>query len=95
MTRAETMKAVVSAIARIQERSGDDVPELRPDTTVIHGVESFDSLRGLELSVAMSRFFDIPDDMNVCVSDSGKRPLTVSEIVDKLMTMSQKPSEKE
>jgi hypothetical protein len=95
MTHAETMRAVVSAIMRIQERSGNKAPELHSDTVVIKGVEGFDSLRGLELSVAMSRFFDIPDDVNVCVSDCGKRPLTVGEITAKLMAMTQKSRVKE
>lgn len=91
MTHAETIKAIVSAITHIQERSGDEVPELRPDTIVLRGVAGFDSLRGLELSVAMSSFFDIPEDVNICISDNGKRPLTIEEIAAKLMTMGQRP----
>jgi hypothetical protein len=91
MTQSETMKAIVLAIARIQERSGNGTPDLRPETIVIKGVPGFDSLRGLELSVAMSRFFDIPNDVNICISNDGKRSLSVAEIAGKLMMMTQKP----
>jgi hypothetical protein len=95
MTHTEAMHSIVSAITRIQEKSGDEVPDLRSDTVVINGVAGFDSLRGLELSVAMCRFFEIPEDINICISDDGRRPLTVAEIATKLMTMGQNPREKE
>jgi hypothetical protein len=91
VTQTETMNAVCQAIAQIQERSGDEIPDLRPDTVVIKGVKGFDSLRGLELSVTMSKFFEIPDDVNICISDDSKRTLTVEEIANKLMRMVQKP----
>jgi hypothetical protein len=85
------MKAVVLAITQIQEQSGNEIPDLHPDTVLLKGVQGFDSLRGLELSVAMSKFFDIPDDVNICVSDDGKQPLSVAQITSKLMMMAQKP----
>jgi hypothetical protein len=94
MTRHEATDAVIAGIVAIQRRSGDEVPELGSDTVAIHGIPGFDSLRGLELSVAMGRVFEVEDDVNICISDDGKRALTVAEITDKLMTMRQKTQEK-
>jgi hypothetical protein len=93
MTRHEATDAVVAAITDIQRKSGDDIPELGPDTVAINGIPGFDSLRGLELSVAMGRMFEVGDDVNICISDDGRRALTVAEIADRLMTMHQKPKE--
>jgi len=93
MTRYEATDAVIAAITDIQRKSGDEVPELSPDTIVINGIPGFDSLRGLELSVAMGRMFEVGDDVNICISDDGKRALAIAEITDKLMTMRQKTQE--
>jgi hypothetical protein len=93
MTRHEVRDAVIAAIVDIQRKSGDEVPELGPGTVVIHGIPGFDGLRGLELSVAMGRVFEVGDDVNICISDDGKRALTVAEIADKLMTMRQRTQE--
>ncbi len=94
MTRHEARNAVIAAIIDIQKKSGDEVPKIGADTVVIHGIPGFDSLRGLELSVAMGRVFEVGDDVNICVSDDGRRALTVAEITDKLMTMRQKTQER-
>jgi len=93
MTQHEVTNAVIAAIVDIQRKSEDEIPELAPDTVVIDGIPGFDSLRGLELSVAMSGVFEIGDDVNICISDDGKRALTVAEISEKLMTMRQKTQE--
>lgn len=93
MTKSEVTEAVMTAIAEIQENSGDVVPEFRPDTTAIGGIPGFDSLRGLELSVSMGRVFNVPDDVNVCVSDDGSRALTIAEITAKLMALGEKSEE--
>lgn len=93
MTHKEIFEALENAIAHLQERSGDEVSELHLDTTLINGVEGFDSLRGLELTVAMSQFFEIPDNMSLCTSKDGNRALTVAEIIDKLSTMNHKTME--
>ena len=89
MTREEAKEVVIAAIADIQEKSGDEVTELQPETVVIGGIPGFDSLRGLELSVAVGRLFEVGEDVNVCISDDGQRALTIAEITDKLMTMKQ------
>lgn len=93
MTQSEVAEAVMTAITDIQEKSGDEAPELRPDTTPIGGIPGFDSLRGLELSVSMGRIFRVPDDVNLCVSDDGTRALTVAEITAKLMALGEKSTE--
>jgi|GEM_PF-2458331 hypothetical protein len=95
MTHTEVIEAVAAAITSIQERSGELSTELVPDTAVINGLPGFDSLRGLELSVAMSRFFEVPEDANICISDDGKHALTISEIASKLEAMGQKRPEEE
>jgi hypothetical protein len=95
MTKSEAVNEIVSAITRIQEQSGDGVPVLTRDTDVINGVEGFDSLRGLELTVEMTRYFEIPDDENICISEDGKRALTIDEIAERLMAKTQKNQREE
>ena len=87
MTLEETLGALAKEIAYIQDLSGDEMAELKPSSVPIGGVPCFDSLRGLELSVRMDRYFDVPDGENICVSDDGRRALRMSEIAEKLMAM--------
>ncbi len=94
MTKKQAEDEIVTVITNIQKESGDEVPRLMPETVVIGGVPGFDSLRGLELTVVMTRYFDIPGE-NICVSEDGKRALTIGEIADRLMNETQKTQDQE
>ncbi len=89
MGRREVTDTLIAAIVEIQKMSGDEVPRLGPDTVVVNGIPGFDSLRGLELSVAMGGVYNVGEGVNICVSGDGKRALTIAEITDKLMAMGQ------
>ena len=79
MTRQEAFDLLVNAITDLQEQSGDEVPALDPGTVPIKGIPGFDSLRGVEISVEMSKYFDIPAGVYICISEDGKRARTLDE----------------
>ena len=82
MTSTEARDRIVKAIAQIQENSGRELPEkISGRTKPIGDLDGFDSLNGLELSVVLAIEFDIDPGENLCVSDDGRRALTVNEIV--------------
>ena len=95
MTREDVTVVIETAIGNIQEQSGDRMPDLRPGTVPIDGIPGFDSLRGLELAVAMTKYFDIPEGENICISKDGKRALTVDEIATRLLAKPQKSQDKD
>jgi len=85
MKREELIKAILDTLAQIQRISGRKVPtDMDSGTRPIGGLQGFDSLNGLELTVML------PDEIewegwNLCVSKDGKRALNVGEIVDRLI----------
>lgn len=94
MTREEVKNLILTAVDDIQEASGEPVPDLDNSSVLIGDVEGFDSLRGLELSVALSRHFQIGDDINVCITDEGKAA-NVRQLVDRLMSFDEVPTEED
>ena len=90
MTKPEAIAEIIAVILSIQEESGDETPGLQPDTVVIGGIPGFDSLRGLELAVSMTKYFDITEGENICISDDGTHALTVEQIATGLMAKPQK-----
>ena len=85
MKREELIKAVLDTLVQIQKISGREVPpDMDSGTKPIGGLQGFDSLNGLELTMML------PDEIewegrNLCVSKDGKRALNVGEIVDRLL----------
>ena len=85
MDKATVMQEVVQAVVQVQEASGRAAGGIGPSTKPIGGAPGFDSLNGVEVTVALSQSlgYELPDD-NLFVSQDGKRALSISEIADDL-----------
>jgi len=85
MNGSELIKLIIERVIEIQELSGREVPDdVNEKTVPIGGLAGFDSLNGLELSIML------PEEIgwsgkNVCVSDDGKKALSIGEIVESLL----------
>lgn len=85
MDRESVMKHVVRAVEKVQEISGREIGTIDPDTKPIGDTTGFDSLNGMEVTVALTESLDheFPND-NIFVSKDGRKALTISEVVDNL-----------
>ena len=85
MDKESVTQQVVQAVVQVQEASGRAAGGIGAATRPIGGASGFDSLSGIEVTVALSQSLDheLPDD-NLFVSEDGKRALSISEIADNL-----------
>lgn len=83
MDKSEAVKIVCEVLAEIQSISGRAPTEMSGSTCPIGDLADFDSLNGVEATVALSRRVgvDLPD-INAFVNKEGTKPRTVSEIAD-------------
>ena len=85
MSKRENMfKMVIGLLVKIQKISGRKVLKIDKEMVPIGGLPGFDSLNGLELTLML------PDKVawsgkSLCVSDDGKRALSVKEMVERLL----------
>jgi len=86
MTKADAINKVVGAVRMIQEMSGLPVGDLTEATIPIGGVVGFDSLNGVEVAVIVGAT-NTRGLVNICVSDDGRRALSVGEIADSLIRL--------
>lgn len=85
MDRDTVMKLVVREIERVQETSGRDVGEIDIHTTPIGDTKGFDSLNGIEVTVALSECLGHEfSDNNLFVSQNGRRALSIDEVTDNI-----------
>ena len=85
MDKATVTLQVIQAVAQVQEASGRSAEGIGASTKPIGGAPGFDSLNGIEVTVALSQSLchELPND-NLFVSEDGKRALSISEIADNL-----------
>ena len=85
MDKAAVTQQVIQAVAQVQEASGRSAEGIGASTKPIGGASGFDSLNGIEVTVALSQSLgnELPND-NLFVSEDGKRALSISEIADNL-----------
>ena len=83
MDKATVTQQVVQAVVQVQEASGRAAEGIGPSTKPIRDALGFDSLNGVEVTVALSQSlgYELPDD-NLFVSQDGKRALSISEIAE-------------
>jgi len=86
MTRNDAMKKVAEALRMIQEMSGRPLDEITEDTVPIGGLAGFDSLNGVEVAVIVGAVTE-KGLVNVCVSEDGRRALSVGEITDAVLRL--------
>lgn len=92
MKRKEALKLIIGLVARLQNISGREIPSVINEKTVpIGGLPGFDSLNGLELTMMLPKKIGWSGN-NVCVSDDGKKALSIEEIAERL-TDTNNPSE--
>ena len=82
--RENIFKMVIRLLVKIQKISGRKVLKIDEEMVPIGGLPGFDSLNGLELTLML------PDKVawsgkSLCVSDDGKRALSVKEMVERLL----------
>ena len=85
MTKKDIVKLIKEILVEIQEWNGKEVTKITPDTVPINGLPGFDSLTGVEFTVQISKKIPIPDNENLCVSCDKTKALSVGEIADRLV----------
>ena len=85
MDKESVTQQVVQAVVQVQEASGRAAGGIGATTRPIGGAPGFDSLNGVEVTVALSVSLghELPDD-NIFVSQDGRRALSISEIADNI-----------
>ena len=85
MDKEGVVQQVVQAVVQVQEASGRTGGGIGAGTRPIGDAPGFDSLSGIEVTVALSQSLghELPDD-NLFVSQDGKRALSIAEIADNL-----------
>jgi acyl carrier protein len=90
MDREELKKLIIELVITIQNMSGRSMPSNVTEKTVpIGGLLGFDSLNGLELTMMLPAEVQWPE-KNLCVSDDGRKALSIEEIVERLIKFSSK-----
>ena len=85
MDKAGVTQQVVQAVEQVQEASGRAAGGIGAATRPIGDAAGFDSLSGIEVTVALSQSLghELPDD-NLFVSEDGRRALSIAEVADNL-----------
>ena len=85
MDKESVMQQVVQAVVQVQEASGRTTAGIGAGTRPIGDATGFDSLNGVEVTVALSQSLghELPDN-NLFVSEDGRRALSIAEIADNL-----------
>jgi hypothetical protein len=82
--RETVLEELLSLLRKIQMISGREVPaDMDEETIPIGGLPGFDSLNGIEFTSMLPPTVRWAG-QNLCVSEDGKRALTVGEMVDRL-----------
>ncbi len=85
MNRKKIYNLVVEKLRSIQDISEGENVVINEDTVPIGGLAGFDSLNGLEFTTMISEVIPLDKNVRLCVSFDGKKPLSVKQIVSKLM----------
>ena len=85
MNRDAILEQVIGVVQQIQEASGRATGEIHPRTKPIEDTDGFDSMSGIEATMALSESLgrDIRED-NLFVSRDGRRALSITEVTDSL-----------
>lgn len=85
MDRKCVTQQIIRAVVQVQEASGRAADGIGVSTRPVGGAPGFDSLSGIEVTVALSQSLgcELRDD-NLFVSLDGKKALSISEVADYL-----------
>ena len=84
MNKKEIYDLVVETLEFIQELSGREKVNINKDTVPIGQLPGFDSVNGVELSMMISEHIPMEKNVRLCVSDDGKKALSVRQIAERL-----------
>ena len=83
---------IIEAVVKVQEMSARTTEGIGSSTKPIGGLEGFDSLNGIEVTVILSEslsYSKLPAE-NLFVSEDGRRALSVAEIADRICEIIEK-----
>jgi acyl carrier protein len=87
MNKKQTYDLVVETFESIQETSGEEKISINEDTIPIGQLPGFDSIRGVEFSMKISKHIAMVKLIQLCVSEDGKKPISIRKIVENLMKL--------
>ncbi|TKJ33171.1 MAG: hypothetical protein CEE38_21160 [Planctomycetes bacterium B3_Pla] len=85
MTKKQIYNLVVEKLRSIQEMCGKKIVDINEDTVPIGQLAGFDSLTGIEFTTEIDADIPLDKSVRLCVSVDGKKPLSVRQIVKRLM----------
>jgi acyl carrier protein len=94
MTKKDIVILIKEVLVEIQDWNGEEETKITSNTVPIGGLAGFDSLSGVEFTVQISKKIPIPDNENLCVSCDKVKALSVGEIADRLVEITNKPEKK-
>ena len=84
MNKKKIHDLVVETLEFIQELGGQEKVDINDDTVPIGQLPGFDSMNGVELSMMISEHIPMEKNVRLCVSDDGKKALSVRQIIERL-----------
>jgi len=85
MTKKQIYNLVVEKLRSIQEMCGEEIVNINEDTVPIDQLPGFDSLIGIEFTTKIDAVIPLDKNVRLCVSDDGTEPLSVRQIVKRLV----------
>jgi hypothetical protein len=85
MDRKEILNLIMKVFGDYQEISGQEATSITEDTVPIGGLPGFDTMNEVELIVMLSEHLPLPLNIRLCVSDDGKKALSIREMVNHLL----------
>jgi hypothetical protein len=87
MNKKKIHDLVVKSFEFIQELSGQEKVDINGDTVPIGQIPGFDSLNDVEFTTKISEYIPLEKSIRLCVSDDGKKALSVRQIVERLIKL--------
>ena len=87
MKRQEILNLVLETIHSIQKRNSKEISDISEDTVPIGQLPDFDSYTDVEFTTEIDVHIPIDKNKRLCVSNDGKTPLSVGQIVDQLVNI--------
>ena len=86
MSVDELVVILLEILKQVQEMSGRPIEDLTESDTPIGGLAGFDSLNGIEVTTlaAVRLNCEISGEVNLFVSEDGRRALTVREVAQRM-----------
>jgi acyl carrier protein len=85
MKESDVIQALCETLAELQNMGGREPVQISATTCPIGDLPDFDSLNGVEASVALEGRLGVQlNGVNIFVNESGSRALTISEVAKRI-----------